>query len=117
MVALLLATAGAAQAQDTRCGGGFSARAGQHFQAHIDTRPGKPCSMVGYTMAHSRGSSGIAITSAPRHGRAATTATGFRYAPNPGFRGKDVMTLRFSWNGPPRNKPSSGLVTFHITVV
>jgi hypothetical protein len=115
MFAFLLA-AGSAQAQDTRCGGGFSARAGQHSQAYIDTRPGKPCSVIGYALGHSRGSSGIAITSGPRHGRASATSTGFRYAPNPGFRGKDAVTVRFNWNGPPSNRPSSGLVTFHITV-
>jgi hypothetical protein len=114
LAALLLS--GAAKAQDTRCGGGYRAMAGQHTQGHIDTRPGRPCSMTYVTFGTSRASTGIQVVSAPKHGTASTGGTGFRYAPRAGFRGTDQMTLRFGWNGPPSNRPSSGTVTFHIRV-
>jgi hypothetical protein len=111
-----LTTASAAVAQETRCGGGYTVRAGQHSQASISTRAGTPCKMTYVTFGTSRASSGIQITAAPRNGRASADGSGFRYAPKAGFHGTDTMTVRFHWNGPPSNKPATGLVTFAIAV-
>jgi hypothetical protein len=107
---------GGARAEDELCGGSFRVRAGQQSQAYISTRAGRPCNMTYVTFGSSRASAGIAIVKRPRNGSASVSGTGFRYAPRPGFKGTDVMTLRFSWNGPPSNKLTSGLVTFDITV-
>ena len=115
LLAALLA-AGVAQAQEVRCGGGYRVMAGQQSQAWLDTRAGKPCHMTYVTSGSSRASTGIQVVSAPKNGTASTSGTGFRYAPRAGFRGTDQMTLRFGWNGPPSNKPSSGTVTFNIRV-
>ncbi|MGZ3409233.1 MAG: hypothetical protein ACXWKA_02625 [Xanthobacteraceae bacterium] len=46
MIAAVLLAAGAAEAQDTRCGGGYRTMAGQQTQAWLDTRAGKPCHMT-----------------------------------------------------------------------
>jgi hypothetical protein len=116
IIAAVLAAAGSASAQDSRCGGRYTVRAGQHSQGTISTRSGKPCKMTYITSGTSRASSGIQIATGPRNGSASTDSTGIRYAPRPGFRGADTMTVRFNWNGPPSNKPSSGLVTFAIMV-
>ncbi|MGZ5866562.1 MAG: Ig-like domain-containing protein [Xanthobacteraceae bacterium] len=116
MIAAVLLAAGAAEAQDTRCGGGYRTMAGQQTQAWLDTRAGKPCHMTYVTFGNSRGSSGISVVSAPKNGSVSTSGTGFRYAPRAGFHGTDHMTLRFGWNGPPSNKPSSGTVVFNVRV-
>jgi hypothetical protein len=115
MLVVLLA-AGVAEAQETRCGGGYRVMAGQQSQAWLDTRAGKPCHMTYVTAGNSRASTGIQIVNAPKNGSASASGTGFRYAPRAGFRGTDQMTLRFGWNGPPSNKPSSGTVIFNIRV-
>jgi hypothetical protein len=115
-LAAALFAASAAQAQDARCGGGYSVRAGQHTQAWLDTRMGKPCHMTYITNGTSRASTGIQVISAPKHGSASASGTGFRCAPRAGFRGTDQMTLRFGWNGPPSNKPTSGTVAINIRV-
>lgn len=112
----LVAFSGNGLAQDVRCGGGYRAMAGQQTTAWLDTRAGKPCHMTAVTFGRSRASSGISVVSAPKNGRVTTTGTGFHYAPRAGFHGTDQMTLRFSWNGPPSNKPSSGTVVFNMRV-
>lgn len=89
---------------------------GQQTQAWLDTRAGKPCHMTYVVFGNSRGSSGISVVSAPKNGSVSTSGTGFRYAPRAGFHGTDQFTLRFSWNGPPSNKPSSGTVVFSMRV-
>jgi len=99
-----------------RCRGTYTVRAGQHSQAHISTAAGKPCKMTYVTFGTSRAASGIRIASGPKNGSAATDSSGFRYAPKSGFRGTDTMTVDFTWNGPPSNKPAIGHVTFNITV-
>jgi hypothetical protein len=108
--------AGGAAAEDEMCGGSYTARSGQHSEGYIYVRAGKPCKMIRMALGASRASAGIAIVTRPRNGSASASGTGIRYAPRAGFKGTDKMTVRFSWNGPPSNKLTSGSVTFTVIV-
>jgi hypothetical protein len=105
-----------AAAEDERCGGKYTVRAGQHSQGYIYARAGRPCTMNYAVFGSSRASAGITIVDRPRNGSASVSGTGIRYASKAGFKGSDTMKLRFSWRGPPSNKQASGTVTFAISV-
>jgi hypothetical protein len=115
LCALSFAGMNAAFAEHTRCGGGYRAMAGQQTTAWLDARAGRPCYMGRVTFGR-RVSTGITVVSTPKHGSVSTDGTGFRYAPRAGFHGTDQMTLRFGYNGPPSNKPSSATVVFNVRV-
>jgi hypothetical protein len=102
-------------ANDPACLEAYTFRGDQHTEGSLETRPGKACTSriraFGNTTMRS-----IQVVQAPKNATVTILSeSSYRFAPRANFSGQDSMVLRFNMNGN-ANKPSSGTVTFRITV-